>query len=165
MLKSVSQALSGLGKLRLGSLTASLGSAAALIGVHAPTSLKESLAVAAGAVLGAVNVGDSIIRAAHLSALPALVEKEAANVKEDVGNPKVDAVAEKVETIAARVSGLENRPNAPTLSEIIAGLTGKSEDAPVAAPAPVSAAAPAEATPSPASASVDPLAPVQTPSA
>lgn len=150
--KSVENALKGIGKLRAASVAAGLVPAATLLSIHVSSAVQSAGLVALGLLLAAVNVADGVVRSGHLKALPALVEKDAAEVASstDETDPKLSALAESVETVAARVDGLERRPNPPSVQEIIAALTEKRtpvvpEPAPVvpaATPAPDPTAAP-----------------------
>lgn len=155
-LKSLEGILEGVGKLRAASIIAWAVNAAAMIGLHITSGVQSAGIIGATVVLAGVNVADGYIRGSHAKALPELIAQGAESVAQ-VQDPRVDDIAGSVETLASRIAGLEQRPSAPTLPEIIAGLTGR-----VAAPsAAQSAPTSPEASPAPAPAAPgDPLAPV-----
>lgn len=147
-LTSLDHILEGVGKLRAASVVAAAGSAAAFLGLHLGPGVQEAGLTATAVVISVVNVVDGYVRGQHVSALPKLIEQGAETVGKTVSDPRVDSLAQSVERLATRATMLEEAPKAPTLPEIIAGLTGKDDTA--------------AATPAPAGGStvVDPLAPV-----
>lgn len=142
-LKSLDGILQGVSKLQAASVVAWAANAAAMLSFHIPNSTRDAGIAGVTVLLAAVHVADGYIRGNHARALPALIAQGAEQVAK-VQDPRVDAVAQSVETVANRVAELENRPVAPSLPEIIAGLVGKDAPADPAVPVdPVSTPSPA----------------------
>lgn len=141
-LTSLDHILEGVGKLRAASVVAAAGSSAAFLGLHLSPGVQQAGLTATAVLIAVVNVVDGYVRGQHVTALPGLIEQGAEQVGKTVTDPRIDSLADTVKVLAARADELEKLPTAPSLSEIIAGLTGKTDT-----PAPVAPVDPAPVAP------------------